>query len=125
MSRTILDAVHEVAKGWHEAGVISDEKMHEFDSLCEKSPGSTNWNVSNEPNEPNEPDWEVMSMVRAHDDYYYHQGKAEMFTRVLRQRFSDLPKWVDAHLDNASTRDLDQWSDQFFTAKSLEDVFRW
>ena len=40
MSRSILDTVHEIAKDWHEVGALSDEEMHEFDVLCEKSPGS-------------------------------------------------------------------------------------
>ena len=40
MSRSILDTVHETARGLYEAGGLTDEEMHEFDVLCEKSPGS-------------------------------------------------------------------------------------
>ena len=124
MSMTILDAVHEIARGWHEAGDLSDEKMREYDFLCGRPPGST------VPIKPKEPDregvssvLEGMSIVRVLDDYNYNKGKADMFKRVLWHRFGDLPKWVDTRLDEASVRDLDQWSDRVFTAKSLEAVF--
>ena len=34
MARKILDAVHETAKGLHEAGVMDTRTMREFDVLC-------------------------------------------------------------------------------------------
>ena len=40
MSESILDTVHEIATDLHEAGVMSDERMREFDILCERSPDS-------------------------------------------------------------------------------------
>ena len=38
MAKKILDAVHETAKGLHEAGVMAVQTMREFDALC--LPGS-------------------------------------------------------------------------------------
>ena len=34
MAKKILDAVHETAKGLHEAGVMAAQTMREFDALC-------------------------------------------------------------------------------------------
>ncbi|MGV3526599.1 MAG: helix-turn-helix domain-containing protein [Candidatus Sericytochromatia bacterium] len=34
MNKSILGAVHETAKGLHEAGVMKLETMREFDALC-------------------------------------------------------------------------------------------
>jgi putative transcriptional regulator len=34
MKKSILDVVHESAKDMHEAGVISDMAMKEYDALC-------------------------------------------------------------------------------------------
>ena len=41
MGKSMLEVVHETAKGWHKAGVMSDEQMHEFDALCKPSPART------------------------------------------------------------------------------------
>ena len=40
MSKRIREAVHETAKGLHEAGVISQRTMREFDALCLPTVGS-------------------------------------------------------------------------------------
>ena len=34
MTKKILDAVHDTAKGLHKAGVMDTKTMHEFDALC-------------------------------------------------------------------------------------------
>ncbi|HZW61839.1 MAG TPA: hypothetical protein VFF04_06460 [Candidatus Babeliales bacterium] len=34
MKKTLLEVAHEMASGLHKAGVIDDDKMHEFESLC-------------------------------------------------------------------------------------------
>lgn len=34
MDKSILEVVHESAKGLHEAGVMNDVTMREFDALC-------------------------------------------------------------------------------------------
>lgn len=34
MDKSILDAVHETAKGLHKAGVMKDVTLREFDALC-------------------------------------------------------------------------------------------
>ena len=34
MAKKILDAVHDTAKGLHEAGVMDTKTMREFDALC-------------------------------------------------------------------------------------------
>ncbi len=34
MAKTILDIIHETAKGLHKADAMSAQTMHEFDALC-------------------------------------------------------------------------------------------
>lgn len=34
MNKSILDVVHETAKGLHKAGVMNTQTMREFDALC-------------------------------------------------------------------------------------------
>ena len=34
MEKSILEAVHETAKDLHRVGVMSDERLREFDALC-------------------------------------------------------------------------------------------
>ena len=56
-------------------------------------------------------------------EYWYDEGKAEMLSRLLRQRFGYLPKRVAARIAKASTKDLDKWGDRVLDAESLEAVF--
>ena len=51
------------------------------------------------------------------------EGRAEMFIRVLRGRFGDLPRRVVARVAKAPAKDLDKWGDRVLDAKSLEAVF--
>ena len=48
MNKSILDTVHEIAKGLYEAGAMSDEDMREFDVLCKRSPAHVHRRKSNE-----------------------------------------------------------------------------
>jgi putative transcriptional regulator len=34
MDKSILDVVHDSAKGLYDAGIVDSTTMHEFDSLC-------------------------------------------------------------------------------------------
>lgn len=34
MAKTLLDAIHETAKGFHKAGVMTEQTMREFDAMC-------------------------------------------------------------------------------------------
>ncbi len=34
MAKTLLDAIHETAKGFHKAGVMNEQTMREFDAMC-------------------------------------------------------------------------------------------
>ena len=40
MSRSILEDVHEIASGLHKAGLMSDERLREFDILCKRPPSA-------------------------------------------------------------------------------------
>ncbi|APS59022.1 hypothetical protein [Piscirickettsia salmonis] len=34
MSKNLIEALHETAKDFHDAGVISEQIMREFDAMC-------------------------------------------------------------------------------------------
>lgn len=34
MGKTLTEVIHETAQGFHEAGVMSDQTMREFDAMC-------------------------------------------------------------------------------------------
>lgn len=34
MGKTLSEVIHETAKGFHEAGVMSEQTMREFDAMC-------------------------------------------------------------------------------------------
>jgi hypothetical protein len=48
------------------------------------------------------------------------EGITLMLRRVLEQRFSTLPPWVDQRLNEATPQQLDQWSQHMLSAPSLE-----
>ena len=46
-----------------------------------------------------------------------------MLLRQLRRRFGDLPAELETRVGNATTDQLDNWSELFVDAKSLDDLF--
>ena len=55
MGKSMLEVVHETARGWHKAGVMSDEQMREFDALCKPSPARTRNAANKTPNKSGSP----------------------------------------------------------------------
>ncbi|HEX9734467.1 MAG TPA: DUF4351 domain-containing protein [Thermoanaerobaculia bacterium] len=51
------------------------------------------------------------------------QGEASLLERLLRRRFTELPKWVFERLEQASRDELERWSERVLEAHRLEDVF--
>lgn len=51
------------------------------------------------------------------------QGQARVLTRLLIQRFGDLPSWVGERIGSGSEAELDVWTDAVLAAGSLEQVF--
>lgn len=51
------------------------------------------------------------------------EGKAEMLIRQLRRRFGALPSEVEARVQAADGTELDDWSERFVDAQTLDDVF--
>ena len=51
------------------------------------------------------------------------QGQARVLTRLLIQRFGDLPSWVGERIGSGSEAELDFWTDAVLAAGSLEQVF--
>ena len=51
------------------------------------------------------------------------RGGASFFLRQLERRFGQLPEWVVKKVKDATAEALDLWSDRFYPAKTLEDVF--
>ena len=53
------------------------------------------------------------------------EGRAEMLERLLQRRFgTPLPAWVRPRLQAADVTRLDQWAEQIFDAKSLEELLK-
>ena len=52
------------------------------------------------------------------------EGKRELLTRLLEQRFGALPASAHAQLQRADAAQLDTWSERLFTAPSLDDLLR-
>ena len=52
-----------------------------------------------------------------------HEGEAVLLKRLLARRFGHLPQYVLARLDQASSADLERWSERLLEANSLEEVF--
>ncbi|MEO5376052.1 MAG: Rpn family recombination-promoting nuclease/putative transposase [Alphaproteobacteria bacterium] len=51
------------------------------------------------------------------------KGKAEMLLRQFRRRFGTLPAEIEVRVRAASSDQLDEWSERFVDARTLEDVF--
>lgn len=50
-------------------------------------------------------------------------GKADTLLRLLRRRFRTLPAAVEDRIRAADIDHLDQWTDRFVDARTLEDIF--
>ncbi len=51
------------------------------------------------------------------------KGKATMFMRQLRRRFPTLPDAIESRVRDASSDQLDEWSERFVDARTLADIF--
>ena len=51
------------------------------------------------------------------------KGQASLLKRQLIHRFGDLPEWVEARLESATTEELEQWGECLLEAASLEEIF--
>jgi len=50
------------------------------------------------------------------------QGEVRLIARQLKQRFGDLPAWVEQRLQMATESDLARWADAVLSAESLESI---
>ena len=51
------------------------------------------------------------------------KGKADTLLRMLRRRFTSLPSGVEERVRAAGIDQLNEWSDRFVDAQTLEDMF--
>ena len=51
------------------------------------------------------------------------QGEAILLKRQLTRRFGDLPDWVEAQLESATTEILEQWGERILDAETLKEAF--
>lgn len=51
------------------------------------------------------------------------EGEAQLLRRLLEQRFGDLPKWVDARLQDALPAQIEGWAGRLLEARSLKSLF--
>jgi len=52
------------------------------------------------------------------------KGQSSLLKRQLERRFGLLPDWATEKLKSAKAKDLEAWADAFFTAPTLEAVFK-
>ena len=52
------------------------------------------------------------------------KGQIKLFSFLLRQRFGELPAWVEGRLNQAAPEEVETWGVRVLSAGSLEDVFR-
>ncbi len=53
----------------------------------------------------------------------HKQGEFHLLSRLLRQRFGELPAWANSRLQQATVEQLEQWSLRVLEAPRLEQVF--
>ncbi len=53
----------------------------------------------------------------------HKQGKSDLLSRLLYQRFGELPAWANSRLQQASVQELERWSLRVLDAQRLERVF--
>ncbi len=52
------------------------------------------------------------------------EGERLVITLLLEKRFGQLPRSLQARLEQATLAELEQWSMELFTATCLEDIFK-
>jgi flagellar biosynthesis/type III secretory pathway protein FliH len=52
------------------------------------------------------------------------QGEAELLLRLLRRKFSSVPRKIQTRLRDAQSEQLLEWGERLVTANSLEEVFQ-
>jgi len=53
----------------------------------------------------------------------HKQGEFHLLSRLLHQRFGELPAWANSRLQQASVEQLERWSLRVLEAQRLEQVF--
>ena len=51
------------------------------------------------------------------------EGEVILLKRLLTHRFGDLPAWVEAQLESATTETLEQWGERILDAETLKEIF--
>jgi hypothetical protein len=51
------------------------------------------------------------------------EGEVTLLLRQLMKRFGELPDWVRARLEQASTAELERWGEELMETRSLEALF--
>lgn len=54
----------------------------------------------------------------------FAQGEQRLLARLLARKFGPLDEATENRLRNASTDEINRWTDQILVARTLEDVFR-
>ncbi len=67
-------------------------------------------------------EWEQEWLRQGHREGL-REGATHVVQRQLRRRFGDLPDWVTARLQGASSDQLDQWAERLLEVDSLEALF--
>lgn len=52
------------------------------------------------------------------------EGQYSLLKRLLERRFGLLPEWASEQLKSTKRKELEAWADAFFTAPTLEAVFK-
>jgi predicted transposase/invertase (TIGR01784 family) len=51
------------------------------------------------------------------------QAAVRLLLKLIRQRFGDIPAWVQESVENANLAQLEQWGDAILTVTALSDLF--
>jgi predicted transposase YdaD len=65
--------------------------------------------------------------TQAGQDIYHMgmtKGERDIFIRLFKKRFGELPYSVESKIENATSAQLEQWALNILDAKTLEDVFQ-
>ena len=54
----------------------------------------------------------------------FAQGEQRLLARLLTRKFGSLDEATENRLRNASTDEINRWTDQILVARTLEEVFR-
>ncbi|MBF0159719.1 MAG: Rpn family recombination-promoting nuclease/putative transposase [Magnetococcales bacterium] len=75
--------------------------------------------------------WEVSNMLADHIEQWNRdakqegikEGQSSILLRQIRRRFGVVPDWIHERVLQATTEQLEQWSDSIFDAQSPGDLF--